>query len=355
MPAPPNFTSLATSTLQNVNSTVVDNIYNAFPLLKKMRAEGGFTTRMGGKRIDVNLVWQKDTDAGSDVGAQSFDGYDTVSVTPWEDTTNSFASWKNLHVPVTISEVEKAQNRGKAMIFDLLKNKTKNATKAGQNKLTTVLFADGTGNGGKDPTGLKDLIRIDPTTSTSIQNINQSTYSFWRNKANASIDTGITGAALTSTSTFSATSYFTRMMSNQRNNCSRGSQLREDRPNLGITTQVLFETYKNSLLDKVRYQTSDASKNLGVDEYVMFENMPLIWDPALATETINSITGTSRIYLINTNFLQVVIDEGYDWKMFPAMSPVDQYAYVSKMMWRGNLVCTDRTRQGVISGFTTNS
>lgn len=354
MPAPPNFNSVATATLQNVNGEVVDNIYNAFPMLAKMRAEGGFKTRTGGKRIDVNIVWQTQDTAGA--GAQSFSGYDQVNVQPAELFTNSFANWKNIHVPVTFSEEEVAQNRGKAEIFNMIAEKKKIAIREGQNKLTTVLFSDGTGNGGKDPSGLKDIIRIDPTTSTAVQNINQSTYSVWRNKANANIDAGITGSALTSTSTVSATAYFNRIISNQRNNCSRGSALKSERPNLGITTQVLFETYKNSLLDKVRYPGDGSNaKNLGTDEYVMFEGMPIIWDPALSTETINSITGTSRIYLINTNYLNVVTDEGYDWKQFPFMSPVDQYASVGKMMWRGNLIVTDRSRQGVVSGFTTNS
>jgi len=319
-----------------------------------MRAEGGFTTRQGGKRIDVNLTWQTDTTAGG--GTASFDGYDQVNVTPVDTMTNSYQDWKNLHTPIVISEVEKAQNRGKALIFDMLKMKIANAKRDGQNKLTTVLLSDGSGNSSKDPNGLKDLIRLDPTTSTSVQNINQSTYSFWRNKANADLSSSITGSALTSTSTLSSAAYFVKAVVNQRNNCSRGSQLKADRPNLGLTTQVQFESYKNSLLDKVRYQgANDKPNNLGVDEYVMLESMPLIWDPALDTETIGSTTGTSRIYLLNTNYLQMVIDEGYDWKIFPAASPVDQYAYVTKMMWRGNLICTDRKRLGVISGFLTQS
>lgn len=350
MPAP-NLASLAALTFRNVKSEIVDAIYNSNPMLGKLRAEGGFETREGGNTIDVNLRYAEDGTA------QSFDGYDQVNVTPVDTISNATFNWKNLHVPIVISEVEKAKNRGPFMIASLLKAKIEGAKLEAKKKLTTVLFADGTGNGGKDPLGLSALIAIDPTTGT-LGGINRatSTNAFWRNKANRDLSTGITGSALTSTSTFSATAYFQRMMSNQFNNASRGSALMEDRPNLGITTQVLYETYKNTMLDKVRYPDSSHTKrNLGFADYVMFEGVPIIWDPALTTETINSVAATSRIYLVNTNYMGVVINSGYDWKMYPPASPVDQYVYVSKMHWMGQLIAYDCSRLAVISGFTTNS
>lgn len=340
----PNLATLATLTFRNQQKDIVDSIYNEFSLLAKMKETNSLEFRDGGITIDVPLRYVKDDTA------QSFDGADQVDISPVETISNASYPWKNLHVPINLVDTDVAKNRGQFKIADLIEAKRQGAIQDGQDKLTEVLFADGTGNGGKDPMGLKGLFPVDPTTGT-VGGINRATQTFWRSKANADLDSSINGAK-TSTSVFAWADVGKRFMRNQMNNCAKGGNTRASRPNLIIMTQALYEQIANTMDDKVRIPDK-ALMDLAIESF-MFMGVPCVWDAGLTTETIGSTTGTSRAIFVNTNTTKLVRMQGFDWKFKPFESPLDQYVSVASFHWMGNLVTKDSRRNGVISGFTTS-
>ena len=57
---------------------------------------------------------------------------------------------------------------------------------------------------------------------------------------------------------------------------------------------------------------------------------------------------TSRMYFINTNYLELVVHQDADLEIVDEIRPVNQDGHVVPILWMGNLVCSNRNQQGVI-------
>ena len=80
---------------------------------------------------------------------------------------------------VSISGLEMIQNSGKEAIIDLLDGRMMVAEAQLANRIGGDIYKDGTGNSGKDLTGLAAAVPDAPSTGT-YGGINRANYSFWR-------------------------------------------------------------------------------------------------------------------------------------------------------------------------------
>ena len=54
------------------------------------------------------------------------------------------------------------------------------------------------------------------------------------------------------------------------------------------------------------------------------------------------------MYMLNTNYLQLVVHRDADLEIMDEMRPINQDGVVIPILWMGNLVCSNRAQQGVI-------
>src|SRR5690625_7622461 len=73
------------------------------------------------------------------------------------------------------------QKAGREQMIDLHEGRIKVAETRLQNRIAADIYGDGTGNGGKDITGLQAAISSTPTTGT-YGGIDRATWNFWRNQ-----------------------------------------------------------------------------------------------------------------------------------------------------------------------------
>ena len=96
----------------------------------------------------------------------SYSGYETLGVGQHSPISAAQFSIAQYAVPVTISGLEMLQNAGKEQIIDLLEGRVKVAEADMENRISTDLYGDGTGNSGKNLTGLSAMIPDAPTSGT---------------------------------------------------------------------------------------------------------------------------------------------------------------------------------------------
>jgi len=107
-----------------------------------------------------------------------YSGSETLNIGASDVITAAEFDWKQAAVAVQASGLEiDVQNTGKEMVIDLLEARIKNAERTMKNNITSGLYSDGTGTGGKQIGGLQLLVADDPTTGT-VGGINRATYSF---------------------------------------------------------------------------------------------------------------------------------------------------------------------------------
>lgn len=335
-----DYGSLLSTTMFNYRQTYYDNVFNAisgFVMLRnKKRIE------QGGERIQIPLVYSLNSTFSS------MNGYDDIDTTPQDNLTSVFSNWKEFAGSISISRREENQNRGKYQIIKLLSAKVQVAEmSAAEGLAAQAIGAVATSDPTLDLSPITYLVQKDPTASKSVQELNQSTYALWRNQyrdATAGSDT-----------TFAA---FLRGMENLYNKCSKGGGAgKRSTPNWILCDQGYYETYLAACRDKTRIVKYDETiANLGFGG-AKFRNAILTWDEyvpdietgtAVLTSTVETYSRSYyTAYFINTEFMEYCVMAGSDLDVGPFIKPENQVARTSIIYNMGNLVVSNRRKQGV--------
>jgi hypothetical protein len=307
-----NFDALLSTTLANYRDKLTDNVFTARPLTYWLSEKGRIRTESGGTKIVEQLIYgQNDT-------VKSYSGYETLSLTPQEGISAAEYDWKQYGASIAISGIEEAKNNGEHAIINLLEAKIMQAEESMREGFNQMFFADGTGNSGKNWNGLGNLIESGNTVggidSSAVGN------EFWR-----SYEENTAGAL---TLLQMATAY---------NSVSVGN----DHPDLILTTQTLFEKYESLLQPQLRY-TDTKTAEAGFQN-LLFKGAPIMYD-------VHAPVGT--MYFINSKYIKLV---GHSDKWFAQtdfVRPENQDARFALIMCYGNLVCSNRKKQGKLTAKT---
>lgn len=153
--------SVLSTTLQDRQKTLVDNVLNSISLLERLTnvKESGVRAVAGGATLlhPMNLIPSTTGDW--------YSGYDTLDLAPQDGITAAEFAWKQCYHTLQISGLEMLQNNGPDAVIDLLAGKVENAESAMKNRMAVGLYSNGTASGGKQLGGLQ-LIVSDAGTGT---------------------------------------------------------------------------------------------------------------------------------------------------------------------------------------------
>lgn len=319
----PDFDEILSTTFAKYSRTFTDNVFDENVLFSKLMAKGKVKTIDGGESIVEPLMYGDNSTFGS------YSGYDTLDTTPQAGLTAAQYPWRQVAVNISISGIEEAKNKGAAKIISLLETKTKQAELSAQAGLNVMGYADGTGNAGKDFLGLEALVG-DETGTATVGGIDctQAGNEYWRSVVQTA-DTDGAGADDSVRSTAQWTNVFYT--------ASKGN----DMPDLVITTQALFEHYEASLEPQLRFTSNEKADAKFMN--IMFKNRPVFFD----ADCPSGVT-----YFLNTDYLSVKghKDVWFTPTGFRHLPDVD--ARWSNILAYGNMVTSNRARQGKITGQT---
>src|SRR3990167_1601541 len=182
-------TDIITTTIQNRSGKVADNLTNNNALLRRLKMRGNIRLFGGGDVIVEELMYNDSTTDNSN----SYSGYEAINITPDSPISGGQFGIMQYADSVSISGLELLQNAGKQQIIDLLEARIKVAEARLQNRIGSDIYLDGTGNGGKNITGLAAAVPDDPTLGT-YGGISRVNFSFWRSGKYSGVTNG--GAAV---------------------------------------------------------------------------------------------------------------------------------------------------------------
>ncbi len=302
---------------------VIDQVYEATPFFYEMKKKGRMDTQTGGKWIEHTLNYGKNetvTFIGKG-GTVEISHKDTMTTTHWD--------WKYLtgHIIRYFADFQK--NRGKPQIIKKVNADIDNLQSSLIDKTEEALFGDGTGDNGKAFDGLGNIVATDPTTDKSVGGINQQTYPWWRNNYY-----DMTGQE--------PSVYLIKRMRNMFNTCGKGGEGVRRFPDLIICDQDSYELYDDECLEIGRILIGDKKlADLGFGD-LAYKGRPIVWAPSCPS---------GRMHFLNTNFLSWIVDPLENFNLgewLPIINqPRDRIAHAMAV---GNLVCSNRKRQGVIFG-----
>lgn len=334
------YESVLTSTLDMIRPVIEDQISTGTKLLYFYKKKGNWKgVSAGGAKYAVPLMYEI-------VGSDSYSGYSTLDVAPFEGVTDAFFDWRQSASHVTISGLEEFQNRDAegVRVLDLLKLRTKQALLGiedffsrglmqgqGKNDTTSITSAYVSPLNGSvflDPLPL--IVKFDPTTSTTIGSVNEATNTWWQNK--------------TSTSSASSFAAFLKELRALYTQCSRGPG---GSPDFHVCTLGTFDLYESALAASHRnpdYQKADIPF-----ESVLFKGKPVVAEE----HTPDVFTGSTTItkgtwFQLNSSFLGITFDNEHNFSPGPFVRPENQDARTAQVLWYGAHWCSNRRKQGVL-------
>lgn len=324
-----NLSDIISTTIQSRSGALADNVTNNNALLMKMRERGNVKPFSGGNVILQEIMYN-DT---STENAGSYSGYDVIDITPNSPISAAQFDLKQYAAAVSMSGLEMLQNAGKEQIIDLLEGRIQVAEAQLMNDISAGLYSDGTGNSGKDITGLALAVSASPSTGT-YGGINRANWAFWRNIAFDATTDG--GAAASATN---IQSYMNRVAIQ----LVRGS----DRPDIIVAGNNYYRFYLESL-QAIQRVTSEASAGAGFTSLKYFGagfNCDVFLDGGIGGQL-----NTNRMYFLNTKYM--FFRPHRDRNFVPIggdRQSVNQDAVVKLIGWAGNLTSSGPRYQGVLT------
>lgn len=313
--------ALLTTTLANYRNTLYDNIFDTYPLLSWLNGKLGTALRGssvkrvvgGGESIVEQLLYEVNSTAKSYAGAEVLD------TTLQDGMTIARYNWKQYSSSIGITGLERRSNMSEEQLINLLQAKATQAEKSLQSKLSEGAWSDGTGNGGKDLTGLQAIV----DSTTTVGGLAPATFTWW-----AADETASAGS-------FAATGL--DKMRVTYNNITYGN----DRPDAIFTTQDVHEYYEKILQPQERYVNTNAADAGFMN--IAFKTIPVIWDRDCPS---------GEMYFLNSKYINLVVHRDADMATGEFIRPKDQDVTTAQILFQGNLTTNNRRMLGKITGFT---
>lgn len=319
--ANPSVSDIVATTIQSRSRTIADNVTKNNAILARLNQRGKVRTFSGGNVILEELSFAENPNAGF------YSGYDLLPVAAADVISAAEFQIKQFAVPVVISGLEQLQNSGREAMIDLMEARINVAESTMANQLSTSIYSDGTGDGGKEVTGLDAAVAEDPTSGT-YGGINRATWSFWRN---GTFDANTDGGAAISSNNIQT--YMNALWAK----LVRGS----DRPDLIVMDNVMWSYYMGSLQPQQRF-TDPATANLGFPT-IKFMDADVVLDGG-----IGGACPAKTAFFLNTKYISW---RPHRDRNMVALSPdrryaINQDAEVQILAWAGNLTCSGAQFQG---------
>ena len=317
------------TTIQSRSGELADNVTNNNPLLLKLKSKGNVRPFSGGNVILEEIMYN-DTSTNN---TNSYSGFETLNISPNSPISAAQFSIAQYASAVTISGLEMLQNSGKEAIIDLLEGRIKVAEAQLSNRINLDLYGNGTGNGGKNLTGLAAAVADSPASGT-YGGINRATWSFWQNQAFSGVTNG--GAAV---SAANIQSYMTQLAIK----LVRGT----DKADLIVADNNYYNLYVNSL-QAIQRVTDPEMAGSG------FASLKFYGGGTSADVVLGGGIGNqepaNHMYFLNTDY--IFFRPHKDRNFVPIggeRQSVNQDAIVKLIGWAGNLTTSGAQFQGVLT------
>lgn len=302
---------LATTHANREIKDIQDAVFNKLATFEYLNRKK--KVRRGGTSLIVPIRYQASTATGF------YDGFGSLDVTPQAELTAGQYKWKQAYGSVTVSGREdRIQNKGKAEVIDLVKAKMNGAETALQKTLNDALYAASPGT-----SDLGSLVTSIDATS-SIGDINSTTYSFWQATSTAS------GSFAAQGRSDMLTMWNSLAVKNDPGN-----------PDMILTTTTVHGYYEGSLISQQRYESQDTGDASFRD--LMFKNTPVRYDSACTAGVM---------YFLNSEAMELSVDPDTDFILTEWVKPSNQDSKTAQLLFAGELVIKNRRKLGKLTAIT---
>jgi len=325
-----DISDIIATNIQSRTGELADNVTNNNALLRRLKERGNIKTFSGGNVILEEIMYND----SSTNNTNSYSGYEVLNVSQNSPISAAQFSITQYASAVSISGLEQLQNSGKEAIIELLDGRMAVAEAQLANRIGGDIYLDGTGNAGKNITGLAAAVPDSPSSGT-YGGINRATWSFWRPVSYSGSSDG--GAAVSS-------SNITGYMDAVAVQLIRGT----DKPDLIVADNNYYKLYLQSL-QAIQRVTDSGSSMAGagfasLKYYGAGMSSDVVLDGGIGADAT-----ANHMWFLNTKYLRFRPHANRNFVPIGGeRQAVNQDAIVKLIGWAGNMTCSGSQFQGVL-------
>ena len=315
-------TDIIATTIQSRSGELADNLTQNNAILQRLQQKGNVRPFSGGNVILEEIMYDDSTTNN----ANSYSGYEVLNIAP--DSPISAAQFKIAQYAdaVTMSGLEMLQNSSKEAIIDLLDGRMQVSEARLLNRISSDLYGNGTGNGGKNLDGLGAAVAVSPTSGT-YGGINRATWTFWRNQ----ITTGATSSTILAKMTEAAIKQI------------RGT----DKADLIVAGNTMYQYYVGALqsIQRIAAEESGAAGFASLKFYGGGTSADVVLGGGYGSQETDTY-----MYMLNTNYIFLRPHKERNFVPIGGeRQSINQDAIVKLYGWAGNLTASNSFLQGLLT------
>jgi hypothetical protein len=325
-----SISDIIATNIQSRTGELADNVTNNNALLRRLKDRGNVKTFSGGNVILQEIMYNDSTTNNTN----SYSGYEVLNVSQNSPISSAQFSITQYAAAVSISGLEMIQNSGKEAIIDLLDGRMMVAEAQLANRIGADIYTDGTGNSGKNITGLGAAVPDAPSTGT-YGGINRANYTFWRSQKYSGATDG--GSAVSASNIQS-------YMDSLAVQLIRGT----DKPDLIVADSNYYRLYLQSMQSIQRVTDGGNSTQGAGFASLKYYGAGMASDVVL-DGGIGSNATANHMWFLNTKYL--MFRPHVDRNFVPIggeRQAVNQDAIVKLIGWAGNLTSSGPQFCGVL-------
>lgn len=314
---------LTVTTYKNKKAKWYDNLTASNVLLSTLKKKGKITEISGGTQIERDIYAPV-----TNSNYKRYSGFEPFFTNVTDGITAVQYDWRQAATSVVMAGRDILVNTGtREKAKDFVDAKLNIALKDAENKFNADTWSDGTA--ANQMGGIQFLIT--DTGGGTVGGINSTTYTWWKNIVQSAAAPLQGGSAITPNATT-----IESLMRPLYNRLRRGG----DKTDLIVSALDYYEFYEASVREDKRFM-GEKMADAG------FASLFFMGIPVVLENSANTIP-SSHMYFINTNYLELVTMKGRNWAIQKDRVPTNQDGVVKPILWMGNMICTNRSLQGVL-------
>ena len=311
---------VAASAVDSYLPGLIDLVFTSNPLWVRLASKERIQLD-GGDRIRQPILY-------GTLNGGSYLGLDTFNTTRAETKTVMQFDWSQYYVDITIDGTTLIKTAGGGTrVLDLVETEMETARLTLADTLGTDLYLDGTGNSGKALLGL--IAGIDSGT-------NVATYGGIARTGNGSQGTAVQGQLNTTGGALSLTLVNTAMGS---------ATIQPHRPDLIVVPQLMWDRFWERVQPSQREPVGP-----GFDDMARAGFRGINFNGAVVV--VDSKPAAGNAWLLNTDFIKLVVHRDRDFVFSGFQKPSNQDAMLGQIFFAGQLVVTSPRLQCRMTGLT---
>ena len=300
---------------------ITDNIYRSNPILFRLIASKKKMVQ-GGLQIELPLMYGRFAAGGP------YQGFDQLTIAPSDTVKNAALDWKQHYVPLAIDGLSLIKANSPEAIANIIRLLSDQSQMEMAENLAVGLWSDGSNP--KDLDGLKVAID-DGTVNNTYAGLSRTANTWWKSKIDSST------AALD-----------LPPLQAMFGNCTEGGRA----PTIVVSRQEQYNRFwaKNTVYQQFPVNPGGSDELLASAGFtnLLFNNVPWTVD----SHVFDGPNATnSAVVMLNEDYIYWFTTPRGDFAMEDWQKPPDQDAYVSMLLFAGNIGITNDARHGKLTNF----